>query len=114
MEVVGSGARTRLVTCVQPSHLLYFVLRGKITSRRQSGTGTQSGTGSWSRRHREMAAEADAIGGKWRYTNFAGLDDWTGPLDWTTGLTQNGVACLSSLFQCRSKANHAHFRLLLC
>jgi len=29
-------------------------------------------------------------------------------LDWTTGLTQNGVNAFSSIFQCKREANHVH------
>jgi len=35
-------------------------------------------------------------------------DYWTGLLDWTTGLTQNGVNTFSSLFQCRREASHVY------
>jgi len=31
-------------------------------------------------------------------SHFTGLDYWTGLLDWTTGLTQNGVKCLFQPF----------------
>ena len=81
MEVGGSGARTRLVTCVQPLHVLYFVLRGKITSRRTLG------------HNQGLAAEVDAIM-KWllkqtqsgRSGGIQILLDWTTGLDHWTGL----------------------------
>ena len=39
---------------------------------------------------------------------FTGLEHWTGLLDWTTGLTQNGVKCFFQHFQCRREANHVY------
>ena len=41
MEVGCSGGRTRLVMCAQPSYLLYFVLRGMITSGCTLGAATE-------------------------------------------------------------------------
>jgi len=36
----------------------------------------------------------------WRESLFTGLDYWTGLLDWTAGLAQNGIKCLLQPFQC--------------
>ena len=41
-------------------------------------------------------------------TSGESLIHWTGLLDWTTELTQNGTKCLLQHFQCRSKGNHVY------